>query len=208
MNFPPLCRHVLLLAIAILFAVPLGAAGQQGIKSGDDQSSKSLGEIAKEAKKNKTPAAKKVITDDDIAPQRGPLPALKFDEDDNTDDIVDAMSAYRHSHTPEESEQLIHDWFDDYDSILRAALKSQSQSAGIQQSMSNYNYRVCQDSRNYQQCIARGRGEMGTAPMYPPMDNFVTVMRIQNAFHKVRDSLMRDNIRYKWFKIRTSNGYM
>ena len=196
------------LILGILF-VPLLLICQQESNPADEQSGKSLGELAKEAKKNKAaPVAKKVITNDDIVSQHGPLPSIKFDDDDNTEDIVDAVTNYRKTHKPEEAEQAIHDWFDDYDSILSAAIKSQSQSMSVQQSISFNSYHMCQDSPNYAQCMARSRGTYGAVQPGFPSDSGATIYRIQEAFRRVRDTLLRDNIKYKWFKIRILNGYM
>jgi len=198
-----------LLISAILLAFPLTLMGQQDTKPSEEQSGKSLADLAKEAKKNKAAsAAKKVVTDDDIVSQHGPLPSIKFDDDDNSEEIVEAVTNYRRTHKPEETEQAIHDWFNDYDSILRATIKSQTQTMSVQQSMNNYAYRMCQDSSNYSQCIARSRGVYANVPNGFPSDSAATIMRIQEVFRRVRDSLMRDNVKYKWFKVRTSNGYM
>jgi hypothetical protein len=198
-----------LLIGAMLVAFPLILAGQQDTKPTEEQPGKSLADLAKEAKKSKAaPAAKKVVTNDDIVSQHGPLPSIKFDDDDNSEDIVEAITNYRRTHRPEEAEQAIHDWFDDYDSILRATIKSQTQNMSLQQSMNNYTYRACQDSSNYSECMARSRGIYSNVSNGFPSDSGATIMRIQGVFHRVRDSLMRDNVKYKWFKIRTSNGYM
>jgi hypothetical protein len=38
------------------------------------------------------------------------------------------------------------------------------------------------------------------------MKNNNLEVRIQHAFTKVRNGLMMNNLRYEWFKVRTTNG--
>ncbi len=169
------------------------------------EQNQSLAEAAKKAQKDKTTHAKKVITDEDVVPQRGPLPALAFDGDDNADDIVDAIVSYKKTHSAEDTEKVVHDWFDEYDSILAAAIRGQTATAARRSSTVYNGYWGCQDSPNYQNCVVRKRAEM-RGSHDDQMSGWMTVVRIQQTFMKVRSGIVRSNLQYKWFKIRNGNG--
>ncbi len=188
--------------VSVLLSPSSSLAWQTDVPSEQNQS---LAEAAKKAQKDKTAHAKKVITDEDVVPQRGPLPALSFDGDDNTDDIIDAILNYKKTHSAEETEKVVHEWFDEYDSILSAAIRGQTATAARRSSTVYNGYWGCQDAPNYQNCVVRRRAEM-RGSHDDQMSGWSTVGRIQQAFMKVRNGIMRNNLQYKWFKVRNASG--
>src|SRR6266436_8223111 len=82
-----------LLTNALLFGLLTATCAlpaQQGNSRPNDapEPAKSLGEIAKEAKKNKAVPAKKVITDENLDVPRSPLPKLNLEGTENFQEIV------------------------------------------------------------------------------------------------------------------------
>ncbi len=79
------------------YALP---APQDSSSVGDGQKPvKSLGEIAKEARKDKPAHAKTVITDENLDVKRGPLPKLNLEGPENFDAIVQAIGDYKAKHS-------------------------------------------------------------------------------------------------------------
>src|SRR6202035_5642923 len=67
---------------------------------------------------------------------------------------------------------------------------------------------MCRESGDYQTCENRRRAEyIGVRhDLATIRNNNALEVRIQHAFMKVRGGIMRYNLRYDWFKIRTANG--
>jgi hypothetical protein len=163
-----------------------------------------LGNVAR-----KKPAAvqtKKVITEDDMNAM--PLPALRMDGAENSDEIIAAIGEYKASHTPDETEAAVRIWYERYDHDLAAAIQqNQTVNTLREENFSNGN-EICRESGDWQTCEGRRRAEyIGTRhDQYTLMRNSALEVRIQHAFMKVRMGIMRYNLRYDWFKIRTTNG--
>src|SRR5882724_4945604 len=122
-------------------------------------SDKPIAAAVRDSKTQKNPHAKKVFTDDDMDATSNPLPRLKMDGIDNTDQIIAEIGSYRRTHTPEETEQVLHDWFDEYDSQLRAPIEdTQSRSTLMQENQRN-GYELCQQGGDYEKCAKRQMAE-------------------------------------------------
>ena len=179
---------------------------QDSNSSSDQQSDTSLGAAAKEARKNKAARAKKVVTDDDVVPQRGPLPELSFNGDDNVDNVIAAIGEYKKTHTKEDTEDVVHKWYDEYDAILEAALRDVTTTSGRRNSTVYNGYWGCQDSPNYQNCVARRRAELRGSHDDQMQNSGFTVGRIQQAFFHMKTGLASLGLNYKWFRVRNGNG--
>lgn len=201
-------KSFLKLSTLAIVAVLAGTAfsQQDSNSSTEQQSDASLAAAAKEARKNKNAHAKKVVTDDDVVPQRGPLPALSFNGDDNVDRVIEAIGEYKKTHTKEETEQVVHEWYDEYDSILQAAIRDVMETSGRRSSTVYNGYWGCEDSPNYQNCVARRRAEMRGSHDDQMQNSGFTVGRIQQAFFRMRNGLSSLNLSYKWFRVRSGNG--
>ena len=162
----------------------------------------------RDAKAQRNSHAKKVFTDDDMDASTNPLPRLKMDGMDNTDQIITEIGNYRKTHTPEETEQVLHDWYDEYDSQLRAAIEdTQSRSTLMQENQRN-GYELCQQGGDYEKCAKRQMSEAVGArnDQATIARNSALIHRVQQAFMKIRNSLYPFNLHYAWFKIRTTNN--
>jgi hypothetical protein len=138
----------------------------------------------------------------------GPLPRLKMDGAENADDVVAAITTYKTSHTPEQTEQAVRTWYDRYDQILAAAIQSNLYTKAIREANLTNEEQLCQESHDYQQCqnrrMAEYRGQRDD--QVEIAKNNSLEVRIQHAFGKVRIGLMKNRLRYDWFKVRTTNG--
>jgi len=196
---------------AALFLAALAFAGsaraQQSDSSSDQEPGKSLAQLAKEAKQNKTAHAKKVLTEDDLD-HKGPLPRIDMDGTDNSDEIVQAIGDYKNKHTPEETEQVLHDWYDAYDSMLATAIRETNQIRDRRESTTYVGNRLCSSSTDYQKCNEQRQAEMWGSrdDNFSLRDDSMLTGRIQQEFIRVRNGICRYNLRYTWFKIRNANG--
>ena len=205
-------RNVPSLLVLLLLTASLFTQAQQepSSSSQDSGSAKSLAEIAKKSKdaKAKDSHARKVITDDDLSSLHGPLPSLDLSDNDNSDEIVEAIGAYRKTHTAEETEQAVHQWYDEYDSTLLTAIRESNRTRDRRNDTIYNGYWGCQDSPNYQTCIVRRRAE--TRGLHDDQSSMrsdgVTVGHIQQAFQRIRSGIMRYGLHYEWFKVRNANG--
>ncbi|HTW60101.1 MAG TPA: hypothetical protein VMD99_18400 [Terriglobales bacterium] len=167
-----------------------------------------LAAAARNAKAQKTAHAKKVFTDDDMEVSAGPLPLLKMDGAENGDDVLAAITKYKQTHTPEQTEQAVHGWYDRYDEMLVAAIQENKDMAALNSAnMSNGN-ELCQQSQDYQQCQNRQMADQrgNRSDQTEMIKNTALMMRIQRVFLKIRGGLQMNNLHYSWFRIQ-SNSY-
>lgn len=138
----------------------------------------------------------------------GPLPRLKMDGPENGDEVIAAIAKYKAEHTPEQTENAVHIWYDRYDDMLAAAINTNIDVTVLRQTNYNNGYDLCQQSQDYQQCNNRQMAEMRGArtDQAEMTKNNNLEVRIQHAFMKVRGGLMMNRLQYDWFKIRTTNG--
>lgn len=144
----------------------------------------------------------------------GPFPRLKTDGLDNSDEVILAITKYKSTHSPEQTEEAVHMWFDRYDQILAAAIQENQDTATLRSTNMSNASALCQESQgsqdvqDYQKCASRQmaeqRGAMNDQHVY--MKNNLLVVRIQQSFMRIRNSLQINNMRYPWFKIRTANN--
>jgi hypothetical protein len=215
-------------------AISLGAAAQSSSQSSSSQSSQGqsspaktapgqsaqpeseqtspdsdgLAAAARDAKVQKAAHAKKVFTDEDMEVIAGPLPRLKMDGAENADEVVTAIAQFKAAHTPEQTEQAVHTWYDRYDQMLAAAIQENIDMQSLRNANTSNGYDLCQESQDYQKCQSRQMAEMRSArsDSVEMMKNSNLEVRLQHAFMKVRNGLMQNHLNYDWFKIRTTNG--
>lgn len=168
----------------------------------------SLAGAARTAKAQKAGHAKKVFTDEDMEASEGPLPRLKMDGAENADDVVAAIVKYKLTHTADETEQAAHLWYDRYDQMLAAAIQENQNTTTLRNANVSNGYALCQESQDYQKCASRQMAEQRGAmsDQQEIIKNNNLTVRIQHAFMKVRNGLQMNNLRYTWFKIRTTNN--
>lgn len=173
-----------------------------------DPAPPSLAAAARDAKAQKSVHAKKVFTDEDVEETSGPLPRLKMEGPDNTDEIIKAIAKYKTTHTPEQTEQAVRAWYDRYDQMLAAAIQDNQDTMALRNVNSSNSAELCQAGGDWEQCRNRQMAEARSArsDQAQMAKNTQLEMRIQHAFDKVRGGLMMSNLHYDWFKIRNMNG--
>ena len=138
----------------------------------------------------------------------GPLPRMKMDGPENGDEIVAAITKYKETHTPEQTEQAIRTWYDRYDEMLVATIQENRDMQTIGSvNMSNGN-ELCQQSQDWEHCQSRQMADQrgSRTDQTQMIKNSALMMRIQRVFQKVRGALMMNNLHYSWFRIQ-SNSY-
>lgn len=152
-------------------------------------SDKPVAAAVRDSKAQKTPHAKRVFTNEDMDANIGPLPPLKMDGIDNSDQVIAGIGEYRKKHTPEQIEQAVRDWYDEYDSQLAAAIQdNQNRSVLMQENQAN-GYDLCRQGGDYEKCANRQMAEAVGARNDQTViaRNNALIHRLQNAFMKIRN---------------------
>ncbi len=136
------------------------------------------------------------------------LPRIKMEGAENADEIIAAINDYRKGHTPEETEAVVQAWYERYDEDLAAAIQQNHTVSTLREENMSNGYEICREGGDYMSCENRRRAEyIGVRhDQATLMRNTALEVRIQHVFMKVRGGIMRYNLRYEWFKIRTTNG--
>ena len=187
-------------------ATPSASSATADQNSSSDTSN-SLAAAARKAKAANPAHAKKVFTDDDMEVQAGPFPRLKMDGAGNDDEILAAISKYKLTHTPQQTEEAVRSWFDRYDQELAAAMKSNLDTVSLRNANLTNGYELCQqvqDYEDYAHCQSRQVSEQRGAQhdRNEISNNNNVVMRIQHSFTNIRLGLNQTGLRYEWFKVR------
>ncbi len=127
---------------------------------------------------------------------------------DNTDQIISEVGNYKKTHTPEQTEQVVHDWYDEYDNQLAAAIRDNLDRQTLMQENQANGYDLYRQGGDYEKCANRQMSEaVATRNDQSTMArNNALIHRPQNAFSKIRSGMFQYNLRYIWFKIRTTNN--
>jgi len=136
------------------------------------------------------------------------LPRLRMEGAENSDEIIAAIGKYKATHTPDETEEAVQAWYERYDEDLAAAIQDNQTVQSLREENLSNGYELCRQGGDYQSCENRRRAEyIGQRhDQYTISRNMALEVRIQHVFMKVRNGIMRYNLRYDWFKIRTTNG--
>jgi len=190
---------------AMAHSSPSSAVSTQPQTSASDQS---VAGAVRDSRAQKAAHAKKVFTDEDMDAATGPLPKLKMDGIDNTDQIISEVGNYKKTHTPEQTEQVVHDWYDEYDNQLAAAIRDNLDRQTLMQENQANGYDLCRQGGDYEKCANRQMSEAVAArnDQSTMARNNALIHRLQNAFSKIRSGMFQYNLRYSWFKIRTTNN--
>lgn len=204
----PLLPGLILVALSAVSSAQNQAAPSTSAAQDSADSSNSLASAAKSAKAQRAAHAKKVFTDEDMEATAGPLPRLKMEGAENADDVVAAISKFKLTHSPEETEQAVRIWYDRYDQMLAAAIQENQDMQTLRSANMSNGYALCQESQDYQKCASRQQAEQRGAQsdQQQMIKNSNLEVRIQHSFMKVRNGLQINNLRYTWFKIRTTNN--
>jgi hypothetical protein len=201
-----LCVFLLLVFEAAAQNAPVSC--QTHYEQGPSSADESVAAAARNSKSKKETHAKKVFGDEDMEAWSGPLPRLKMEGTENADEIITAITAYRANHTAEQTERVVHLWYERYDEVLAAAIQNNIETRVLRDANTSNGYELCMESRDYQQCHDRQMAEQRGArnDQVQIAKNLNVESRIQQSFMRIRNALMTNNLRYAWFKVRTTNG--
>ena len=164
----------------------------------------SLVDAARKGREGKT-KSKVVITDENLASDRGPLPDINIEGVDNSDDIVKAIDQYRRAHTPAETEHVVRDWYDRCDLLFQHAfaeneeLKARAQDRSVQPQEYSDDYEKYREQRS-----AEVHSQLQDSRTYHK--NGLLMARLQQTLQKVRSAIFPFGLKYDWIKIRFGNG--
>jgi hypothetical protein len=99
-------------------------------------------------------------------------------------------------------------WYERYDQDLAAAIQQNQVVNTLREENFSNGSELCRESGDYQSCEQKRRAEyVGVRhDQYTIRRNIALEVRIQHVFMKVRAGILRYNLRYDWFKVRTTNG--
>ena len=208
----PVLKYHLIPCVLLLLAFRAGAQNapvscQAQYEKGSTSSDDSVAAAARSSKNQKA-HAKKVFSDEDMEAWSGPLPRLKMEGTENSDEVIEAIKTYRAKHTAEQTEQAVRIWYERYDEVLAAAIQNNIETRVLRDANTSNGYELCMESRDYQQCNNRQMAEQRGArnDQIQIAKNFNVESRVQQAFMRIRNALLMNNLRYDWFKVRTTNG--
>ena len=207
-------QHQTLLTVVTAFlALSASSLAQTAPASSSSNASDtgSLGSVARSLKGGKAAPTKRTFSNDDMEATDEPLPRLnlKIGERDNSADIVAAIMSYRQTHTPQQTEDTVHAWFDLYDRTLADAIVGLNDHQSARQENAKTMHQPCPTGEFAADCEKDRQTAVHKLINSDPIlnqDNR-TVGRIQDGLKGVRNGLRMKNIRYTWFLIRSSDGY-
>jgi cell pole-organizing protein PopZ len=210
--------HKPLLAL-ILFIPFVGLALSQST----DSSAPPLGDVAKKIsadKKDGAAKAKHVFSDDGTPIRKSPFPAIVLQGTENSLEILTAIHDFRANHGQEETEDAVHEWFDEQTEVLSTAIDANLRMRKHNQLRmeaaqdrnaypNNYTYDPDSPSKMNERMTTERwsqRVENRSA-----QENNEVISRVQQTLMRVRiDVICRPNkikpAAYDWFKIRAANG--
>lgn len=170
---------------------------------------KSLGDVARESKKGKKEQAK-IVLSDDTQQLRKPLIPDVFDGGiDNIDEILKAINDYRSTHNLQETEAIVHLWYEKHDALLANAIEAnrrieqreRDRQMGYQVSDEQPRSQAEYQELQHIELISR------RDDLRHKQENGLLSARIQQAFTRVRPQMKsKYAMNIDWFKIRCGNG--
>jgi hypothetical protein len=170
---------------------------------------RSLGEVARENKQRTTTKSKVTVTEESLSGSSGPIPDLVFEGQDNTDQIIAAIQTFRLSHSRQETESIVHGWYESHDEMLDRAIRENkhirerklAERYAPPESLDN----PPQDYRQFrEQQRAQAHNEL--SDRLTLQNNDLRMARLQGSLAQVRGSLQRMGLKWDWLKIRCGNG--
>ena len=191
----------------MILVLASGAGNAQSAPATQDQPS--LADAARSARAQQA-KSKVVVDNDNLKSQpKSPIPDIDMDSaSENSDEVIKAIFDYRTKHTRDETEDLVHEWYDRFD---RKEADAYTENRDLRERREALN-------RHRSESIAAGRYEQyrktaeadarGAQEDQRRMnENFATIMRVQDVLRKVRSALIAKGMRYEWFKFRCGVNY-
>jgi len=187
------------LLIAGLFSAATSLQAQSGAPP------KSLAEMAAQANSKKTEHSHVVINDETVSAQKPIIPNVWEDDCDNTDAIMAAITDYRRTHTRNETEELIHAWYEKHASRLDHAAEENRRIQRGREEHSNYPYDYGDlNPRDYRQYYEAQQAASRSAfdDQWRYTENYQMIYHTETVFQKVKYGVRRMGMDFDWFKLR------
>jgi|SRR4051794_2373231 hypothetical protein len=165
------------------------------------QDEPSLADAARKARQGKAAPAKRVVTEETLDQQQGPLPALHVEGPDNAADVIKAIGDYKNSHTSQETELVVREWYHRYDDLLQHASNQNAEIKARQKDKLMQPPEYPQD--DYKKYQEQRLAEIRAAAQDEKLtkENGLLCGRIQGAFYKIRTELKNKyRLDYEWLK--------
>jgi hypothetical protein len=191
------------LFIAALFLCFVGSIVAQ---APTENSQPSLAEVARQNREQKKLKSRIVVTDETIAASKGPIPEIRVDATDNSKEIIEAIGRFKASHTVQETESAVRNWYESEDSQLAYEVERGNERDGSSWSR----YYGSQD-RPPSTAAQSNERQLTQARAYEVDRRSAarsTEIRahLQTRLGAVRTGISRFGLNYEWFKIRCGNG--
>jgi hypothetical protein len=170
------------------------------------QDESSLADAAKKTREGNKPRSKIVITEETIKAQRGPIPDIEFDGEQNDAFIVNAIRDYRATHTPAETENTLREWFIYYDNMQLRLIRENNQMMARRQDPNLYDPE--RYGRDYQQAVQKARHDAQSEilDLKISQKNSMMAGRIQGTLYAVKNGIAKLGMKYDWLKVHYGNG--
>ena len=172
-------------------------------------SSKSLGDVARQSRKDKKDQAKIVLSEETRQLHKPLIPDVFDSGIDNIDEIFKAISDYRSAHSLEETEAAVRNWYEKHDALLASAIeenrrieqRERDRSLGYRdREMQPHNPEEYQEIQHIELVSRR-------EDLRHKQENGLLSARIQQAFSRLRPQMKsKYGMNIEWFKIRCGNG--
>jgi hypothetical protein len=170
---------------------------------------KSLADVARDSKKEKKDQAKIVLSDDTEQLHKPLIPDVFYGGIDNMDEILKAIDAYRSTHNLQETENVVHIWYDKHDAMLVNAI-DENRRIEQRERDRQLGYRALDaQPRNQEEYLEMQRVELISRrdDLKHKQENGLLSARIQQAFGRIRSQMRsKYGMNIEWFKIRCGNG--
>ncbi len=170
---------------------------------------KSLAEVARDSKKDKKDQAKIVLSDDTEQLHKPLIPDVFYGGIDNTDEILKAIDAYRSTHNLQETENVVHAWYDKHDAMLVNAI-DENRRIEQRERDRQLGYRALDaQPRNQEEYLEMQRVELISRreDLKHKQENSLLSARVQQVFGRIRSQVhSKYGMNVEWLKIRCGNG--
>jgi hypothetical protein len=203
-------RNALILNFCIFLVLSAAVFGQTS-----DQPQPSLGDVARQSRAAHKPddpgKTKKVLDNEDLKKGGGPIPEVSLGQQDNTQEIVDAIFTYSKDHTPQETEAAIHQWYDGEVATVRAAFTHNitiGQDRASVTSANSVEQPNWENPDSYRQQMAANQ-QRDLSDLRTVGTNQLAISRIMGALRKVKNDLqMERRWTFEWFDTDGPNIYI
>jgi hypothetical protein len=164
----------------------------------------SLADVARQNREQKRPKAKIVYTEETLTAAKGPIPEIRADVTDNSEEIVAAIEYFRSKHTAKETETTVKDWYDSEDSKLAYEYsQTEDMYRGSWAYASEDNYPTTQQQYRERELAANRAYSVKRQSVQESSER---KQRLQSRLGKVRTGIRKLGLNYDWFKVRCSNA--